>query len=172
MIEIHRIATDHPLYPQECRLREDVLLRDAGYDMASFVRDYPYEDRFEHYVAVLDHPAGPAVIGCALLLPDVPAPGVGKVMQVAVDPQRRGEGIGRRLMTTIEGRAFGELGLVRLFCHAQITAVDFYKRLGWTIEGDLFIEAGIQHFKMIMLRSDSSPDASLGPDSTFHNPNK
>lgn len=168
MPRIARIDPAHPLYPGECRLREDVLLRAVGYDMPSFIRDYPYEHRFEHYVAVVEHPTGPAVVGCALLLPDHPEPGTGKVMQVAVDPQRRGEGIGRLLMTTIESRAFGELGLRRLYCHAQRPAVAFYDQLAWRGEGPVFIEAGIEHLRMVMdspvLLAADQPDPATGED--------
>jgi len=160
MIEVERISPDHPLYRGETRLRERVLLRDAGYDFASYARDYPYEDRIEHFVAVVPHSGvgsgglGGAVVGCGLLLPDYPEAGVGKVTQVAVDPQRRGEGIGLRVMTAIEARAFGELGHRELFCHAQHTAVAFYKKLGWGVVSDEFVEAGIPHFKMAIRSGD------------------
>lgn len=158
MIDIRRITPTDPLYPGECDLRERVLLKDVGYDFASFIKDYPYEDRVEHFVAVLDHPTGPAVVGCALLLPDHPGQGSGKVTQVAVDGQRRGEGIGRTLMVDIERRAFGELGFHTLFCHAQLPAVPFYEHLAWRIEGDEFQEAGIPHRKMII----QAPEAHQG----------
>ncbi|MCA9312664.1 MAG: GNAT family N-acetyltransferase [Phycisphaerales bacterium] len=154
MIDIRRIAADHPLYPQETALRERVLLRDAGFDFESFRAAYPYEDTAEHFIAVTtDHHSGSpvdVVLGTALLIPGHPDPGVGKVTQVAVDPQRQGEGIGRRLMVTLESRAFGELGLARVFCHAQNTAMGFYTRLGWRIDGDEFVEAGIPHHRMVL----------------------
>jgi len=154
MIEIRRITTDHALYPQEADLRERVLLRDAGFDFESFRAAYPYEDRAEHFVAVTtDRHAGvpvDVVLGTALLIPDYPDQGLGKVTQVAVDPQRQGEGIGRMLMVTVESRAFGELGLNEVFCHAQNTAMGFYTRLGWHTDGDEFVEAGIPHHRMFI----------------------
>lgn len=157
MIELRLIDTSDPLYGQECALREEVLLRPVGYDVASFARAYSTEDRFEHAIAVLEHPSGPRVVGCALLLPGYPDAQTGKVMQVAVDAQRRGESIGRRLMTFLEQRGFGELGLTTLFCHAQLPAVPFYERLGWTIEGERFEEAGIPHYRMAMRIQESGP---------------
>ena len=87
-------------------------------------------------------------LGTALLIPHHPDEGLGKVTQVAVDPQRHGEGIGRRLMVTLESRAFGELGLTEVYCHAQNTAMGFYTRLGWETVGDEFVEAGIPHHRM------------------------
>ncbi len=163
MIEIRHIRPDHPLYAQETALRERVLLAGAGYDFESFRRDYPYEDTAEHFVAVTTHTNAGApvevVVGTALLIPDHPEPGRGKVTQVAVDPQRQGEGIGRRLMVTLESHAFGSLGLWEVYCHAQNTAVGFYERLGWQIEGDEFIEAGIPHHRMFIRSPAGGPDA-------------
>lgn len=140
---------DDPLYPQECALREDVLLHPIGYDIGRFKSEFGVEDRFEHFVAVLDHPGGPRVIGTACLLPEYPSAGIGKLMQMAVDPQRQGEGIGRRLVVEIERRAFGELGLHAIFCHARDTAYGFYASLGWEFDSDTFMEAGVAHRRMI-----------------------
>lgn len=149
MADIRRITTADPLYPQECALREQVLLGPIGYDMARFRREFAgMEEKFEHFVAVVRHGAGLRVVGCATLLPAYPAAGIGKLMQMAVDPQRQGEGLGRRLVVAIESRAFGELGLTELFCHAQLPAVGFYDALGWATVSDEFTEAGIPHRKM------------------------
>ena len=151
MIDIRRITMDDPLYAQECALRESVLLRAVGLDMAGFHRECPgWEERFEHFVAVFDHPTGPRVIGCAALLPDHPEPGHGKLMQMAVDPQRQGEGIGRRIVIAIERRAFGDLGYHTLFCHAREDAIGFYQATGWAIEGARFEEVGIPHARMVI----------------------
>ena len=154
MIQVRRITPAHPLYAQEASLRERVLLRGAGFDFATFREEYPYEDQAEHFVALtVDSHAGDPVervLGTALLIPNHPHDGYGKVTQVAVDPQRQGEGIGRRLMVTIESRAFGELGLNEVYCHAQNTAMDFYKRVGWLVDGDEFVEAGIPHHRMVI----------------------
>ncbi|MFN7021997.1 MAG: GNAT family N-acetyltransferase [Phycisphaerales bacterium] len=150
MISIRRITHDDPLYPQQCALRESVLLNPIGLDMAKFKAMFPgVEERFEHFVAVFDHPAGPRVIGTASLLPDYPEAGTGKLMQMAVDLQRQGEGLGTRLVVAVEQRAFGELGLRELFCHARDTAYGFYHSLGWEFDSDVFMEAEIPHRRMI-----------------------
>ncbi|MEM1186390.1 MAG: GNAT family N-acetyltransferase [Planctomycetota bacterium] len=171
MLQVTRISPqDTELYEQECGLRERVLLKSAGYTIDRYRADYPYDETCEHWVAVTDHPsAGPTVLGCALLLPGHPDEKTGKVMQVAVNRQRQGEGIGRRLMIAVESRAFGELGLELLFCHAQVTAVPFYERLAWASVGEKFVEAGIDHFRMELRRSaieaasDAVPDESSSP---------
>lgn len=145
-----------PLYPQECALREDVLLRPIGYDIERFKREFGVEDKFEHFVAVFDHPSGPRVVGCATLLPNYPDPGAGKLMQMAVNRQRQGEGIGRSLVVAVERRAFGEIGLRELFCHARDTAFGFYEQLGWQFDSDTFMEAGVPHRRMVMRLPDSA----------------
>ena len=161
MVDVRWITPDDPLYARECDLRERVLLGPVGFTLAQFAEAYGDESRFEHAVAVMDHPArGAEVVGCALLLPDDPEPGVGKVMQVAVSRQLQGQGIGRRVMTAVEARAFGELGLVELFCHAQLPAVPFYERLGWRADPETFEEAGIPHRRMwVRAEPGAHPDA-------------
>lgn len=150
MIRVQRITPKSPQYPSAVALRESVLLGPIGYTHARFMAEYPgIDDRAEHFVAVMDHPTGQRVVGCLLLLPE-PQGGGAKVMQMAVDPQRQGEGLGRRLVVAAEARAFGELGLERLYCHAQDRAVGFYERLGWRAQGEPFTEAGIGHRKMVL----------------------
>src|SRR5262245_16450243 len=108
---IRRITMQHPLYAQECALREDVLLRPIGFDMARYRSEFPgIEERLEHFVAVSPQQGRERVIGCAGLLPNDPDKGCGRLTQMAVDRQRQGEGIGRRLVVAAESRAFGELG--------------------------------------------------------------
>ena len=149
VIEYRKIDTSDPLYEQACALRESVLLRPIGKDIAWFIDQYPEIDRrAEHFVAILAHPAGERVVGVVLLIPDYPEKGVGKLMQMAVDPQRQGEGIGHRLVIELETRAFGELGLREVFCHAQNAAIGFYDKLGWTADPEEFTEAGIAHHRM------------------------
>jgi len=150
---------DDPLYAQECALREDVLLCPIGYDLERFKKEFQgVEERFEHFVAVFDHPSGPRVVGCATLLADYPKAGVGKLMQMAVNRQRQGEGIGKLLVVAVERRAFGELQLKELFCHARDTAYGFYSQLGWVFDSEVFMEAGVQHRRMVM-RLPESEDA-------------
>lgn len=163
MTEIRRITTDDPLYEQERALREEVLLRPLGLDLAKFDEAFPgVEARFEHFVAVAEHQKGPRVIGCAALLVNEPESGVGQLMQMAVDPQRQGEGIGRRLVAGVEARAFGPSpvghGLGRLCCHSRVEAAAFYESLGWRREGEVFEEVGIPHVTLVVDRPPAPPE--------------
>jgi predicted GNAT family N-acyltransferase len=159
--QVRRITRDDPLYEQECDLREDVLLRPLGLSLARFHQEFPgAEERFEHFVAVTRDPArGLRVIGCAALLPNAPASGAGKLMQMAVNPQRQGEGIGRQLVSAVEARAFGGLGLEALSCHARVPVVGFYESLGWQVDSDVFDEVGIPHRRMVVRRPEMEEPA-------------
>ena len=153
MVQYRRITPNDPLYPGECRLRERVLLTPIGYDINRFREEYPGIDELsEHHIATTKTPGGDRVIGCALLLPSSDREGFGKLTQMAVDPQRRGEGIGQRIVINVESRAFGDLGLQGIYCHAQVNAVSFYEKLGWSREGEKFIEADIPHQCMVIHR--------------------
>lgn len=60
-------------------------------------------------------------------------PGVAKFGQFAIDPDRKGQGLGRRLLTHIEDRARG-LGATELACDTSEHATDLiamYERLGF-----------------------------------------
>ncbi len=169
VIKIERITPESPLFASSVALRELVLLNPIGYDHAKFVAEYPsVDERAEHFVAVFDHPTGPRVVGCLLLLTDEQPSENGqtqaKVMQMAVDPQRQGEGLGRRLVVAAEARAFGELALSRLYCHSQDRAIEFYKAIGWHPEGEPFEEAGIGHMKMVL---DAPPHPTSDTASTL-----
>lgn len=151
---------DDPLYPQECALREDVLLRPIGYDMARYRREFPgVEERLEHFVAVTSHHGQDRVIGCAALLPEESGPGSGRITQMAVDLQRQGEGVGRRLVVAVESRAFGELGLHELCCHVPVTAKGFFENLGWEPDSERFVEAGVPHLRMAIRQPEEAEES-------------
>ncbi|RYG35030.1 GNAT family N-acetyltransferase [bacterium] len=65
-----------------------------------------------------------------------------KVRQVAVEPAAQGKGYGAALMRALEPSAES------LVLHARDTAVPFYLRLGYEIEGEPFEEVGIPHRRM------------------------
>ena len=146
---------DHQLYEQEVALRTAVLLKPIGYSIDDYYNMAPgREEKCEHFVAVIDHPQGSQtkerVIGAATLYPPQPESDetAGKIQQVCVNKQRQGEGIGTNLMIAIEVRAFTELALPGLYCHAQLSAMPFYEKLGWDIASETFQEAGIDHKRM------------------------
>jgi len=71
----------------------------------------------------------------------------GKVGRVAVVASRRRSGVGKAVMERLHALA-REHGQAQLWCHAQLTAVAFYERLGYRSTGPMFLEAGIEHVRM------------------------
>jgi predicted GNAT family N-acyltransferase len=68
----------------------------------------------------------------------------GKLGRVAVLRALRGQGLGQSMMRALQAIAPMH-GLQELWCHAQLSAVPFYERLGYRREGEEFLEAGIAH---------------------------
>jgi GNAT superfamily N-acetyltransferase len=71
-----------------------------------------------------------------------------RLMQVAVDNRYQGEGIGRGMVKYAEARA-KEAGYSRMIMHAMLTVVNFYEKMGYHQEGDIFEENGITFARMI-----------------------
>lgn len=89
--------------------------------------------------------AGAEAVGTARLIlsPD----GTGKIGRVAVLPDRRGSGLGAALVRRLVADARGH-GCRELVLDAQISVLRFYERLGFTPEGEEFLDAGIRHRRM------------------------
>jgi predicted GNAT family N-acyltransferase len=96
----------------------------------------------EHLVAVSE--PGSRVVGTLRLLVDG---GTAKVGRVAVDADRRREGIALRMLLAAIERA-RELGCERARLAAQRRATDVYRRAGFEVESEPFLEVGIEHVWM------------------------
>lgn len=70
--------------------------------------------------------------------------GVVKIGRVAVLKAYRGKGIGFELMRFVERHA-SEAGFTQATLEAQLHALPFYEKLGYAAEGDVFLDAGIEH---------------------------
>jgi predicted GNAT family N-acyltransferase len=73
--------------------------------------------------------------------------GEAKAERVAVLASWRGYGIGRRLMEATEGEARAS-GLPGMVLNAQVSVIPFYEGLGYRAEGEVFLEAAIDHRTM------------------------
>jgi predicted GNAT family N-acyltransferase len=102
--------------------------------------EFDDRDALCRHVLAIDHGAP---IGTARLDLDYG----GKVGRLAVLRNHRRHGVGRALMERLHAIA-REHGAATLWCHAQLTAVPFYERLGYRSLGSTFDEAGIDHVRM------------------------
>lgn len=129
-------------YDELVELRYKILLEPLGLKFLDSFRDK--EISYLH-VACVDN-LDDKIVGGLILAPlnDRQI----RLMQVAVDPARQGEGIGRQLVGYAEQRA-KEAGYETIIMHAMLSVVHFYEKLGYTQEGSLFEEQGITFAKMV-----------------------
>lgn len=82
-----------------------------------------------------------APVGTGRLLPD------GHIGRMAVLADARGTGVGMIILQALIAQARA-LGYDEVVLNAQTHAAPFYQRAGFVREGDLFMEAGIEHVTM------------------------
>ena len=71
----------------------------------------------------------------------------GHIGRVAVLKEYRGMGFGKNITIALIEEA-KRLGIKRVFLGAQLHAVDFYKKWGFSEYGEVFLDAGIEHIHM------------------------
>ena len=69
--------------------------------------------------------------------------GITRVGRVATAPSARGRGLAARLVEHVGAAAGGPIVL-----DAQSHLVDWYRRLGYAVDGPVYVEAGIPHVPM------------------------
>jgi len=74
-------------------------------------------------------------------------PQTAKLRQMAVDEPYREIGAGRRVVQGVE-EILRQRGVRRIQMDARATALGFYRKLGYQIEGDLFTQVTIPHYRM------------------------
>lgn len=129
-------------YNELVELRYKILLQPLGLKFLDSFR--PEEARYLHIgcVEMLDN----KLVGGLMLAPVDDS--TIRLMQVAVDTIYQGEGIGRDLVKYAEKRA-KEAGYSKIVMHAMLFVVDFYEKMGYHAEGDVFEEQGITFLKMV-----------------------
>ena len=129
-------------YNELVELRYKILLQPLGLKFLDSFR--PEEARYLHIgcVEMLDN----KLVGGLILAPVDDS--TIRLMQVAVDTIYQGEGIGRDLVKYAEKRA-KEAGYAKIVMHAMLFVVDFYEKMGYHAEGEVFEEQGITFLKMV-----------------------
>ena len=72
-----------------------------------------------------------------------------KLERFAILQDYRNKGIGKNLLEKVLTDVISENQV--LYLHAQEKAVSYYQRAGFAIVGNIFIEAGINHYKMVFV---------------------
>jgi predicted GNAT family N-acyltransferase len=96
------------------------------------------EDAVATHVLALD---GDLAVGCGRMVAHGDHVKIGRM---AVVRERRGEGIGRRVLESLTELARTR-GFHKAILHAQLTAEGFYLKNGYIPRGEVFEEAGIAH---------------------------
>ena len=84
------------------------------------------------------------IIGTGRLLPN------GFIGRMCVLEQHRNQGIGAKMLNNLVQQAKNS-GHKKVSLNSQSNAIPFYKKLGFTLNSEEFIEAGIPHRRMIMM---------------------
>ena len=126
-----------------CRaLRRTVFIEEQGVPEADEVDEL--DDQAIHILAMQDG----VPIGSARLLTQGDT---GKVGRVCVLQSARGTGLGAALMQAAVAEFRTMPGIKRVKLGAQLHALSFYERLGFTRYGDVFMDAGIEHRDMVLV---------------------
>lgn len=134
-IKIIRISSKEDL--KKCILIRTVVFVDE--------QDVPVEEEIDgldgeadHYLLYVD---GQASATARVRYPE----GIAKIERVAVLKNLRGHAIGRRLMEFLIADIQRNPAIRILKLGAQIQAINFYEKLGFTSYGDEYLDADIRH---------------------------
>ncbi len=126
-------------YKQMVDLRMEVLRKPLGLTFAE--SDLQKEEK-DILIGAFENDV---LIGCCILT--VKDAQTIQLRQMAVDPEKQGQQIGKSILEFAEKFAI-EKGYKTLMMHARDVAKNFYKKCGYSIIGDEFTEVGIPHYKM------------------------
>jgi dihydrofolate reductase/predicted GNAT family N-acyltransferase len=125
-------------YKKAVALREAILRKPLGLKFAP--EELEREKEHVHIAGFL----GQELCATVVLVPEQNAL---KMQRVAIKNQLQGMGIGSALMAFCEEYANNH-GYKVIYCHARETAIPFYLKNNYLLEGEPFDEDGIPHHKM------------------------
>ena len=120
-------------------MRHAILRAPLGLDWSA--DDLAGEDEQLHFGLFDDEDT---LVGCVVAKPL--GDGMAKIRQMAVADGGRGNG--RRLIEGMEAALRGR-GIRRVEMDARKTAVGFYQKLGYRVEGGEFLQVTIPHLRMV-----------------------
>jgi ribosomal protein S18 acetylase RimI-like enzyme len=126
-------------YQQMVQLRNDILRKPLG---LSFTPEELEKEKEEILIAAFEEEK---MLGCCMLITLDPA--TVRLRQMAVLNNVQGKGIGKALMIFAENIA-RDRGFRKMTMHARETAIGFYEKLGYRVNGDQFEEVSIPHYIM------------------------
>ncbi|HEY1024472.1 MAG TPA: GNAT family N-acetyltransferase [Sphingobacteriaceae bacterium] len=136
-IEVKKVTSQNDL-DNVFRIRREVFVDEQKCPPAL---EWEFEDESTHFLATCDdRPAGAA----RWRKTDKGY----KLERFAVLSEYRGKRVGQRLVAAVLADLPADADFVYL--HAQLSAVGLYAKFGFQKVGEMFEEAGIQHYKMVL----------------------
>jgi predicted GNAT family N-acyltransferase len=127
-------------YQQMISLRSQILRQPLG---LSFKAEELLEEKEHILIAAFDEDE---ILGCCMLCKV--NDNTLKLRQMAVSNTVQGKGIGASIMNFAENLALDK-GFSTISMHARDSAIGFYEKLGYKVEGEGFIEVNIPHHVMV-----------------------
>jgi predicted GNAT family N-acyltransferase len=141
MVKIQSQFGLSPVAKDALSIRLAVFVDEQGFSRELEIDDLDNESW--HLVAYDDHNQP---LATARLHEDHPH--IWHVQRVATHKIARGRGLGRALFAHIASLA-PEHGITQLTLGAQQSAQGFYEKLGFSVQGEPFLEEGVPHIEMI-----------------------
>lgn len=126
-------------YRDALRLRKDVFVAEQQVSIEEEID--AFEDKCYHLVAYIDDDA----VATGRILPQSEEEAL--FQRVAVLKTVRGLGYGRDLIIEMLDKSKG-LGFKEASLHGQDHAIPFYEKIGFQVEGEGYLDAGIPHHTM------------------------
>lgn len=124
------------------KVRQEVFVLEQGVPEELEIDEF--DSSALHLLAYLNN----ACIGTARL--HLNGDGSGQIGRMAILSSFRNKGLGRQIMGALIETAKSN-GISSLILHAQISAIPFYEKLGFVVDGPIYDEAGILHRNMMMV---------------------
>lgn len=138
-IKVFKI-NDPSVLNEAFKIRKEVFVVEQQVDEKE---EYEFEDESIHFIAKVNG----EYAGTARWR--VTNKGV-KLERFAVKKEFRSIGVGSHLLSTVINDIPAEHHY--LYLHAQLSAMGLYSKYNFVAEGEMFEEAGIQHYKMVLKR--------------------
>lgn len=129
-------VSDH-LTEDAIRIRQEVFVEEQG-----FVVEFDDRDSVSTHIVLYD---GAVPVGVCRIVPE--DGGLCSIGRVAVSRPYRGRSLGSEIMREAESVARSR-GVVQVFVSAQVRAMPFYESLGYTAEGEQYMDEHCPHIRM------------------------
>lgn len=138
-IPLFKIISHGSLDYKKCvTLREEILRKPLG---LAFTREELEKEK--DYIHIAGY-IGSDLCATSMLIPEEKRL---KMRQVAVSKDLQGNGIASAMLEFCDDYA-AKNGFKEIYCHVRATAIPFYEKNDYVLEGNFFIETSIPHRKM------------------------